>query len=164
MSFHCGGDLIARTGRPEAHRLPPAYRSRCPSDGPAPNLGRVRVGAIARSDLMYSSAEDQAGMPALIARYIEHARQVAEQLQRADEAEELPRVRTLCLDLKGSAPGVGFARLGDLANDALHLLDTTGSLDAAAAQIKQLRVMCERLGLRGEERGEDEGQAGRPSG
>jgi len=122
-----------------------------------------QVGALASSDLMYSSTEDQAGMPGLIAQYIEHARQVAEQLQRADEAEELPRVRTLCLDLKGSAPGVGFARLGDLANEALHLLDTTGSLNAAAAQIKQLRVMCERLGLRCEERGEEEDQAGRPS-
>ena len=61
---------------------------------------------------MYSSTEDQAGMPGLIAQYIEHARQVAEQLQRADEADELHRARALCLDLKGSAPGVGGASAG----------------------------------------------------
>ncbi len=107
-----------------------------------------RVGAFITTDQLYSSLEESPGMTDVILEYIDYAKQSASELESAILASDLDKARTLCLGLKGSATGVGFSALSELAREAVKVIDASMSLEEARPQLRMLGLMCDRLSLR----------------
>ena len=95
--------------------------------------------------VLHSTMDDQPGMQELVAKYIDQVRDVSRRIDQASLENNLAEVRQLCLSLKGSATGYGFAPLGELAMAALKSLDSGQAVAAAAAQLRELCAMCARL-------------------
>lgn len=106
------------------------------------------VGAVTTGEVLYSTLGDQLGTDDLLADYVKATTNVSQQLQTAIIARDLDAVRELCLSLKGSAPGYGFATLGKAAEESLKSLDGTMSIDEAKPKLRMLMLMCSNLGLR----------------
>jgi CheY-like chemotaxis protein len=107
-----------------------------------------QVGATGTDDLIYSSLDDQADMAELLASFISSAREIAEKLEGAIVAQDLTATRELCLNIKGSAIGYGFALLGSAAEEAIRVLDGTMSTDESKPRLRALILMCHRVALR----------------
>lgn len=107
-----------------------------------------RVGAFITTDQLYSSLEESPGMTDVIMEYIEYAKQTASELEKTILAVDIDSARTLCLGLKGSATGVGFSALSELAREAVKVMDASMSLEEARPQLRMLGLMCARLAVR----------------
>lgn len=107
-----------------------------------------RVGAFITTDQLFSSLEESSGMTDVILEYIDYTKQTAQELEKAILASDIDKARTLCLGLKGSATGVGFSALSELAREAVKVMDASMSLEEARPQLRMLGLMCTRLALR----------------
>jgi CheY-like chemotaxis protein/HPt (histidine-containing phosphotransfer) domain-containing protein len=94
---------------------------------------------------IYSNFEEKPGMPELILEFIEHARRMANQLEKALDAGETGGVREVCLTLAGSGGSHGFPALTDAARDALTAVDTAQSRQDLEAPVRRLIAICDRL-------------------
>jgi len=107
-----------------------------------------RVGAFITTDQLYSSLEESPGMTEVITEYIDYAKQTAVELEQSILSTDIDKARTLCLGMKGSATGVGFTALSELAREAVKVMDASMSLEEARPQLRMLGLMCGRLSLR----------------
>ena len=108
-----------------------------------------KVGAVLTHTALYSTIHDQPEMEPLITQYIEQAKRAAHRLVKSIDDNNLQDARHMCLMLKGSAVGYGFAQLGAAASEALQTLDTSQSVRQACAQLRTLCMLCDRLRARG---------------
>jgi CheY-like chemotaxis protein len=107
-----------------------------------------QVGAASSDELIYSSLEDQQEMAELLGGFIASAKDFPDRLQSAITAQDLDSARQLCLGIKGSSIGYGFAALGTAAEEALRTLDGTMSVDESKPKLRALMLMCGRLAIR----------------
>lgn len=109
-----------------------------------------QVGATTSDELLYSTLDDQAEMAELLDGFIATAKEISERLQTAVQAQDLDQTRELCLSIKGSAIGYGFASLGTAAEEAIKSLDGTMSVDESRPRLRSLILMCGKLAIRKE--------------
>ncbi len=126
-------------------------------------LGRLHreTGAIASGDCLFSTVEDQPGMLELIRGYISQVRTIAGHLDSAIMKEDVPAVRELCLQVKGSAGGYGFTSLGAAASDSLRMLDASMSIQESASALRRLGILCRQVSTRSGTGSEKEPGVGR---
>jgi len=82
--------------------------------------------------------------PTLVETYIDAAKGYASQLHSLLAKGDAAGIRTLCFQISGTAPTVGFDDLGDLATEAANTLARGGSLRDADQAIRALIVACQR--------------------
>jgi CheY-like chemotaxis protein len=75
-------------------------------------------------------------------------RHAAKKLEDTVRREDAATCKTLCQQLAGSAPPLGFAALGKLAADASSTLTRTMSISASIKQVRALIAACERARAR----------------
>ena len=80
----------------------------------------------------------------LLETFVEEIRQHAKQLESAMIAENTQRARSICLQIAGSAPVMGFERLADLARLAERSLASTMSVVESAVPLRTLIGACQR--------------------
>jgi len=107
------------------------------------------VGAVMAPDVLYSTLVDYGDIDDLITNYIKEAKALAHKIEAAVRARDAGLARELCLNLKGSATGHGFASLGQAADDAARVLDAgNGGINSAKPKLRMLALMCGQLGIR----------------
>lgn len=106
------------------------------------------VGAITTGEVLYSTLGDQDETEELLSDYVKAAKAIAKNIQAGIIGRDFDTVRELCLNLKGSASGYGFAPLGLAAEEALKALDATQSVEEAKPKLRMLMLLCDHLGLR----------------
>ena len=106
------------------------------------------AGAIVSGGVIYSALDDQADMEALLKAFVTEAKLLAERIQQGIRSQDFEGARQLCLNIKGSAAGYGFARLGLAAEEAIRGLDSTMSLEETRAPLRMLTLTCSRIGVR----------------
>jgi CheY-like chemotaxis protein len=109
-----------------------------------------QIGAVISQAAIYSTADEQPGMTELISQYLEQAKKAARKLEKITGDEGLTELRQVCLSLKGSAAGYGFASVGTLAADVIKALDASRDVRSVSSQVRTLCMMCDRLRLRGQ--------------
>jgi CheY-like chemotaxis protein len=108
-----------------------------------------QIGAVLTHSAIYSTADDQPGMTDLIGQYIEQARKAARKIEKITTDDGLNELRQVCMSIKGSAPGYGFAPVGTVAADIIKALDVSHSVRSVSSQVRTLTMMCDRLRQRG---------------
>ena len=108
-----------------------------------------QIGAVLTQSAIYSTADDQPGMTDLIGQYIDQARKAARKIERITTDDGLNELRQVCMSIKGSAPGYGFAPVGSLAADIIKALDASHNVRSVSSQLRTLTMMCDRLRQRG---------------
>lgn len=103
------------------------------------------VGAVLDRAATLSSKREQAGAGSVIDGYVQRAHVAGLQLKDLIAAGDLASVRTVCQDISGAAPGHGFEALGAAASDAIKILDGAGQINAAAKELRALRLLCEHV-------------------
>lgn len=68
----------------------------------------------------------------------------AERLEKNVEQDNLDRCRNICLQIKTTAPQMGFGQIAQLASTACDTLSSTGSVRDAAAELRSLAGACKR--------------------
>jgi len=108
------------------------------------------VGAVLTARAIYSTLDDHSTLEQGLAEFVSFARQAADQIETAMRKNDVAAVRNVCLHLKGSSVGFGFASIGEAAREAAESLDAGGGkMDGARAQVRYLGLMCRSVALRG---------------
>ncbi len=85
-----------------------------------------------------------------VAEFIEELKQFGEKVTKAVATDDATTARRICYQIKGAAPALGFASIGDAANAAMISLDSTQSVAESGKQLRQLVSLCSRAKLRDE--------------
>lgn len=93
---------------------------------------------------IFSELKD-AEMTTLITGYVESAHKQVVALKTAMDANDFPKVRSICLYLKGSGEGFGFGLLSTVAREALTALDASMSVSETARELRSLQSVARRL-------------------
>lgn len=107
-----------------------------------------RMGTALARTAIFSSIDEQAGMTNIVAGFIAQTHQTAREIESAAGHGDARRLRELLLSLKGSAPGYGFVPLGDLARQALELMDSQRDAMAINPRVRVICSLCRRLRMR----------------
>ena len=112
-----------------------------------PGSGGVTVRAVHDDELIHSDFSADTDMAVIIGMFVDELPQRIEALQAAASAGDADQVRVLAHQLKGSAGGYGYPRLGAAAAlvdqgikegcDANVLRSRIGSLVALAARVRR---------------------------
>ena len=94
---------------------------------------------------VHSTLADQPGTEPLIVRYIGQVKAIAAQLHSLLADANLQQVRKLCLTLKGTGSGYGFAMLSEAASDTVKVLDSSQSVEESLKELQLLLALCARL-------------------
>lgn len=81
---------------------------------------------------------------ALVNDFVQRLHQLADQLAKAQEENELPLVRKLALSFKGSAAALGFPSVSAALGEVEKQIHSTGSLEESVASIRTLIDLCKR--------------------
>lgn len=84
----------------------------------------------------------------LLETFVDEIRQHAKQLESAMTAENTQRARSICLQIAGSAPVMGFERLAELARSAERSVASTMSVVESAVPLRTLIGACQRTTAR----------------
>jgi len=84
--------------------------------------------------------------------FVDELKKFAERINQAVAGGDLPTARRICYQLKGAAPALGFASIGESASAAMTAIDSTGALNACTKQLRELVGMCTRAKSRDEQR------------
>ena len=97
--------------------------------------------------LLYSARANDPSMAELVKEFMSDAGKAAEKIQKALDEQQLDAIRSVCIQLKGSAPAYGYEPLGALAAKTIELLDDNQSIEATTGQLRRLVIMCQSLAL-----------------
>lgn len=97
---------------------------------------------------LYSDCAGDPTMMTLVTQFIREARRCSTKLEEALDHQHLDDARTLCVQLRGSAPAYGFAPVGDAASMALRMLDEQETGEEVSRQIRRLILLCQSLAVR----------------
>lgn len=144
--------IVALMAGPSTAALHPATRSKCDAIVAKPitesTLQQVIAGLVrpdGRKGLFESSLEAMHPSRCLIHSFVEEARKHAEHLKEAMAHNDTQACVTLCRQIGGVAPVVGFELLGGLARKAEMAIATSGSLEEATPEIVRLIATCKRV-------------------
>lgn len=107
----------------------------------------VQPGAGAGGGLQSTLPEGHPNL-GLIATFVQEIREYANQINAAVAANDLTRVRGLCVQIRGSAPVMGYESLARMAANVEQVLAESGSLTEATAVLKTLTAACGRVSTR----------------
>lgn len=107
-----------------------------------------QIKAIAPAEMLYSTLSGQGDSNDMVLEYISATLKTARDLKAAVAADDLETVRDLCMGLKGSSAGYGFAALGVFAHETLRLLDEKNSIRAADLKLRTIVQLCSQLAVR----------------
>lgn len=96
---------------------------------------------------LYSARANDSGMIDLVKEFIEEAAKAADKIQKAVEEQQLETIRSVCVQIKGSAASYGYEPLGAVAAKAVDLLDDSQNIEATTGQLRRLVIMCQSLAL-----------------
>ena len=82
---------------------------------------------------------------ALVEHYVLYARGIAGRLEAMLDAGDLAGCRSICLTIKGAAPGYGFPHLGALAETAVDTVDRTQCIVRSSASLREVSRLCRQL-------------------
>ena len=85
---------------------------------------------------------------ALVRTFIDSLTQTVAEVEAAIKGSNADQARSLCLQIAGPAPTVGFAHLGELAQLAARALSTTKSIPDSLKPIQAMMTACERTRAR----------------
>ncbi|MCB9840379.1 MAG: response regulator [Phycisphaeraceae bacterium] len=94
---------------------------------------------------MRSTLDESDPNAALIDAFVQQARQFAERLEKCLESDDAGAARTICLQIRGTAPMLGFATLGKLADAAVNAVTASGNVKESAVQVRSLVAACQRI-------------------
>ena len=94
---------------------------------------------------LYSHLEEVSGMAELIADFVDDVQRKTHALEKAMSRSDLGAARGTCVELFGSGNGFGFPAVTEAARDALAAIDTVHAKEVAAAPVKRLIAICQRL-------------------
>jgi CheY-like chemotaxis protein len=106
-----------------------------------------QVGAIA-GEMLFSSLSDQPDIEELLASYIASVKETSAHIEAAIIAKDLDTVRSLCLNVKGTAAGYGFSPLSRAAEETIRVLDSSMGIDEARPKLRSLMLMTGQLALK----------------
>lgn len=84
----------------------------------------------------------------LLEVFVREMREYARQIEEAIKAGDGAKAKALCIQVKGSAPVMGFDRLADLADSAAKALGANNSLSDSAVPLRTLISACQRASSR----------------
>lgn len=103
------------------------------------------VGSSGSTDAITSTLATQADMLPLLQDFVEKAKKLSQAIKQSAEADDLQRVRSLLLGLRGSGGGYGFQPASEAATEAIKSLEATMSLSDSAVQLDRVHDVCGRL-------------------
>lgn len=77
-----------------------------------------------------------------VPEFVDELKQFAEKINKAIAANDTGAARRLAYQIKGAAPALGFASIGEAANTAMLALDATGGVADCAKQLRLLVSLC----------------------
>lgn len=81
----------------------------------------------------------------LIEPFVQQVRQHARKLVECLEREDTSTIRSICLQIRGTAPMLGFTALGKIADAAANAVASSVDSRDAAVQVRALIAACERI-------------------
>lgn len=81
---------------------------------------------------------------ALVAGFVEQLRAYAKQLADIEARDDAAACRTACLQIKGSAPALGFDAIADLAEEAVKAVTASMSVAESSRPVRALIAACSR--------------------
>ncbi|MCA9298512.1 MAG: response regulator [Phycisphaerales bacterium] len=81
----------------------------------------------------------------LVEAYVEEVRGFALRLEKAIEKDDAMAARSICLQIAGTAPSLGFGSLGQVAEDAAKILVSSMSIEESIKPIQGLIAACRRV-------------------
>jgi len=96
---------------------------------------------------IHSGMAGNAEMTPMIERYVASIKATSQELQQAVEADNIDKLRTCAMTIKGTGAGYGFNELSDAAKEAVKSLDATCSIGESVAQVQKLIDMCRRVAI-----------------
>ena len=81
----------------------------------------------------------------LVDAFIQQARQYAKRLQDCIAREDASSARSICLQIRGTAPMLGFAPLGKLADAAANAVTASMSVQESVVALRSLIAACQRI-------------------
>ncbi|MEM1013672.1 MAG: response regulator [Planctomycetota bacterium] len=101
--------------------------------------------SIDSKEAIFSTMAAQPEMKELISEFVQKARDEADRLRTAAEAEDLATCRAIAVGLRGGGSGFGFAAVSDAASELVTGLDSTMSVSDSAVALQRLQEVCGRL-------------------
>ena len=90
-------------------------------------------------------AADLARWRGAVEAYVEEVRGFALRLEKAIEKDDAMAARSICLQIAGTAPSLGFGSLGQVAEDAAKILVSSMSIEESIKPIQGLIAACRRV-------------------
>jgi CheY-like chemotaxis protein len=103
------------------------------------------LSTVNKAEMIVSSLAAQADMKEMLEKYVDGVHELVKEIQHSADQENLDRLRVLCMNLKGSGSGYGFATLSEAAKEAVKSLDATMSAAESAIQVQRLIDICRRV-------------------
>ncbi|MFT3685940.1 MAG: response regulator [Phycisphaerales bacterium] len=83
-----------------------------------------------------------------VPEFIEELRRFGEKINAAVTTEDAAAARRICYQLKGAAPALGFAAIGESATAAMNAIDKFGTVADCGKQLRALVSLCNRAKVR----------------
>lgn len=81
----------------------------------------------------------------LIEAFVQQARQFGKQIAECIERDDATAARSICLQIRGAAPMLGFPTFGKLADAAANAVTASMNIAESAVQLRSLIAACERI-------------------
>lgn len=81
----------------------------------------------------------------LVDAFVQQARQFSKRLADCIQREDAQAARSICLQIRGSAPMLGFASLGKLADAAANAVTASMSVSESVVALRSLIAACQRI-------------------
>lgn len=94
---------------------------------------------------MKSTLEESDPNSVLVESFVQQARQFGKRLGECIEREDAAGVRSICLQVRGTAPMLGFAALGKLADAAINAVIANTTVAGAVVPLRSLIAACQRI-------------------
>ncbi|MFT3788508.1 MAG: response regulator [Tepidisphaeraceae bacterium] len=91
-----------------------------------------------------STLAGQSDVSAILSKFVARVHESAKELQINFESDNIEKLRQMCMAIKGTGSGYGFAALSEAAREAITSIDSTMSVAESAIQIQRLIDMCKR--------------------
>ena len=119
------------------------------------NTGPAEVGGAVVSSLAPNDPTFK-----FVPEFVEELKQFADKITKAIVTDDTATARRICYQLKGAAPALGFAGIGESATAAMTAIDSTGNLADSGKQLRQLVGMCTRAKAKDDSRKPEVRKAG----
>lgn len=93
---------------------------------------------------LYTSLKPDDPTASFVPEFVDELRHAATQMNKAAQEQNLEALRRVCLQIKGTAGGLGFEAVSESAAQAVNSLDSTKSITESIKAVRALTAMCQR--------------------